>query len=177
MAEEEFEIEGDLEESFDAAPTAGSRSKLVTMLIYAAIGIVAIILMVLISYFIAKKVKNDSYKEDQAIVIAPPPRPLVTFPFKNEFRVNTADQDEAHFIQLKLNLGYKGKNNRLENELISRQAQMQHIINMILSGKKKEDVNTTLQKLNLADEIKSQINMILNNGKIEEVFFIELVIS
>ena len=146
--EEEFGIEDDVDESFDAAPSGGGRSKLVTMLIYAALGVVAIILMVLISYFISKKVKNDSYKEDQTIVIAPPPQPLITFPFQNEFRVNTADQDEAHFIQLKLNLAYKGENNKLENELISRQAQMQHIINMILSGKKKEDVNTTLQKLN-----------------------------
>ena len=36
---------------------------------------------------------------------------------------------------------------------------------------------TPMQKLNLAEEIKSQINMIFSQGKIEEVYFEELIIS
>ena len=54
---------------------------------------------------------------------------------------------------------------------------MKHIINIILGGKKKEELTTTSRKLNLAEEIKSQINIILSNGKIEEIYFEEFVVS
>ena len=73
--------------------------------------------------------------------------------------------------------GFNGNNKPLENELIQRHTQMTHIVNIILGGKKKEDLATTLQKLNLAEEIKSQINIILSEGKVEEVYFEELVVS
>ena len=133
--------------------------------------------VVLISYFIAKRVKTEAYKEDQNIVIAPAPPPLAIYRFQKEFRVNTADIDEPHFIQVSMTFGYETENKLLEAELIARQAQMMHIINIILGGKKKDELTTTLQKLNLAEEIKSQINMILRNGKIDEVYFEQLVIS
>lgn len=157
-------------------PSAG-RSKLITILLWVAGSIVAIALMVLISYLIAKKVKTDTYREEQNIVIAPAPPPLGTFHFQKEFRVNTADTDESHFVQLTLSFGYDTENKLLEMELGQRQAQMMHIINIILGGKKKEDLMTPMQKLNLAEEIKSQINMIFSQGKIEEVYFEELIIS
>ena len=153
------------------------RSNLVTILLWVAGGLALILLMVLISYFMAKKVKSEAYKEEQNIVIAPAPPPLATYKFQKEFRVNTADVDEAHFIQLALAFGYDAENKLLESELIQRRVQMKHIINIILGGKKKEDLSTTLQKLNLAEEIKSQINIILSEGKIEEVYFEELVVS
>ena len=71
----------------------------------------------------------------------------------------------------------KKENKNLEKELLSRSLQMQHIINLILATKKRSDLSSTLQKLNLAEEIKSQINMILSNGQIEEIFFIELEVK
>ena len=153
------------------------RNKLVTILFWVAGGLVSIFLMVLISYYIAKKVKTDAYREEQNIVIAPAPPPLGTFRFQKEFRVNTADTDESHFVQLTLAFGYDMNNKQLESELIQRTSQMMHIINIILGGKKKEDIITPMQKLNLAEEIKSQINMIFSKGKIEEVYFEELIVS
>ncbi|MDH5719894.1 MAG: flagellar basal body-associated FliL family protein [Spirochaetia bacterium] len=159
------------------ASAVTGRSKLVTILLWVAGGIVALLLMFLISYIVAGRVKNEAYRETQDIVIAPAPPPLAAFPFKKEFRVNTADTDEPHFIQVAIAFGYDGTNKKLETELVQRQTQMMHIINIILGGKKKEDLASPLQKLNLADEIKSQINMILSEGKIEEVYFEELVVS
>ena len=177
MAEQELVDTG---AGFDA-PAGGfatrGRSKIVTILIWVVGSITAIVLMMLISYLMAKKVKTDSYKEEQNIVIAPSPPPLMTYRFPKEFRVNTADIDDPHFIQMKLAFGYQEENKALDTELIHRQAQMQHVINIILGGKKKEEIITVLQKLNLAEEIKSQINMILSEGKIEEVYFEELVVS
>jgi flagellar FliL protein len=166
------------EDLLGGAPIAGAgRSKLISILLWVAGGIVAVLLMILISYLIAKKVKTDAYREEQNIVIAPAPPPLGTYRFQKEFRVNTADADESHFIQLTLSFGYDANNKKLEGELVQRQAQMMHIINIILGGKKKEDLMSPMQKLNLAEEIKSQINMIFSEGKIEEVYFEELIIS
>ena len=179
MADDEELLDDELDddEVLAGAPVSGGRSKLVTILLWAAGVVVSLVLMLLISYLVAKKVKTDSYKEEQNIVIAPAPPPLATYPFPKEFRVNTADVDEPHFIQMSLALGYDEENKQLEAELIQRQTQMMHIINIILGGKKKEDLGTPLQKLNLAEEIKSQLNMILSNGKIQEVYFRELVVS
>lgn len=178
MAEEEFlEDEEQEEDMLDGVPVSGGRSKIVTILLWVAGIVVGILLVILISYLIAKKVKSDAYKEEQNIVIAPPPPPLDTYNFPKEFRVNTADVDEAHFVQLSLALGYEAENKELETELIQRQTQMMHIINIILGGKKKDELSTPMQKLNLAEEIKSQLNMILSEGKIQEVYFVELVVS
>ncbi len=178
MAEEEvFEGIDDEEDSGAAQYGPKTRSKLVTILLWAVGSIAVILLMLLVSYLMAKKVKSDAYKEEQNIVIAPAPPPLSVYRFPKEFRINTADVDESHFIQLSLAFGFDIDNKGLEAELIQRQAQMKHIINIILGGKKKEELSTTLQKLNLAEEIKSQINMILSQGKIEEVYFEELVVS
>ncbi len=177
MAEEELLDDEHDDDLLAGAPIAGARSKLITILLWIAGAIVAVLLMVLISYLIAKKVKTDAYREEQNIVIAPAPPPLGTYRFQKEFRINTADTDESHFIQLTLAFGYDMNNKQLESELIQRSAQMMHIINIILGGKKKEELMTPMQKLNLAEEIKSQVNMIFSKGKIEEVYFEELIVS
>ncbi|MDH5717865.1 MAG: flagellar basal body-associated FliL family protein [Spirochaetia bacterium] len=176
MGDEEILDDEEEQEEIIGTPSAG-RSKIVTILLWVAGAVVSLLLMVLISYLVASKVKQEAYREQQDIVIAPAPPPLASYPFSKEFRVNTADVDEPHFIQVSIAFGYDGENKKLETELVQRQTQMMHIINIILGGKRKEDLASPLQKLNLADEIKSQINMILSEGKIEEVYFKELVVS
>lgn len=179
MAEEEDIIDEELEDDDDfGGPGVGSgRSKIVTILLWVAGGTALILLMFAISFLVANKVRTESYKEEQNIVIAPAPPPMQTFKFQKEFRVNTADTDESHFIQMSLTFGYRGENKELESELIARQSQMMHIINILLGGKKKEDLATQTDKLNLEEEIKSQINMILREGQIDDVYFEELVVS
>ena len=175
MAEEELLDTEEEEDFLEEESKAGSR--LIAILLWIAGGLGTILLMFLISYFMARKVKSDMYKEEQNVVIAPAPPPLATYKFPKEFRVNTADVDEPHFVQMSLAFGYDLNNKALELELNQRQVQMKHVVNIILGGKKKKDLSTTLQKLNLAEEIKSQINIILSEGKIEEVYFEELVVS
>ena len=175
MAEEELLDTEEEEDLLEEESKAGSR--LIAILLWIAGGLGTILLMFLISYFMARKVKSDMYKEEQNVVIAPAPPPLATYKFPKEFRVNTADVDEPHFVQMSLAFGYDLDNKALELELNQRQVQMKHVVNIILGGKKKKDLSTTLQKLNLAEEIKSQINIILSEGKIEEVYFEELVVS
>ncbi len=177
MADEELMEEDELEGG-EAAALPSGRSKLVTILMIAAGILVLVLLTVLISYFVAKNVRTASYEMQQNIVIAPAPPPLSIYKFPKEFRVNTADTEEGGgYIQLMINLGYVGENKQLEAELSNRNAQMMHIINILLSGKRKEELNGQMQKQNLAEEIKSQINMLLREGKIEEVYFESIVIS
>lgn len=176
MGDEELLDDDEIEESGGGSLSTG-RSKLVSILLWVAGAVVAILLTVLISYLVAKKVKTEAFKEEQNIVIAPPPPPLSNFHFQKEFRVNTADTNESHFIQVSITLAYEGEDKQLETELIQRQSQMMHIINIILGGKSMDELVTPLQKLNLAEEIKSQINMILRDGKIVDVYFEQLVIS
>ena len=135
------------------------------------------LLVVYVIYSCKRTVQQNNYKEDQKIAIAPPPNLLITFSFAKPFDVQLADKGKNHRATLRLNLAYKGENKNLEKELLSRSLQMQHIINLILATKKRSDLSSTLQKLNLAEEIKSQINMILSNGQIEEIFFIELEVK
>ncbi len=155
----------------------GGHSKIVVIIFWLVGGLAAIFLMLLISYFVARQVETHSYKESNNIVIAPAPAPLATFTFKKEFRVNTADSDTPHFVQASISFALEPNNQDLMSELSNRQIQMKHIINIILGDKKKSDLSTTIQKLNLAEEIKVQINMILSKGEIEEVYFEEFVVS
>ncbi|MCS6985704.1 MAG: flagellar basal body-associated FliL family protein [Leptospiraceae bacterium] len=175
MAEEELLEE---EEEQEKTQVPAGRSKIVTILLIAAGVLTFILLTVLISYYVAKSVRTASYEMQQNIVIAPAPPPLTIYRFPKEFRVNTADTEEGgSFIQVQINLGYVGENKQLEAELANRSAQLMHIINILLSGKRKEELMGQMQKQNLAEEIKSQINMLLREGKIEEVYFESIVIS
>ena len=54
---------------------------------------------------------------------------------------------------------------------------IQHIINIILQGKKYEDLNTVSDTVALAEEIKAHVNVILITGKVKEVYFKELVVN
>ena len=177
MAEEEEFLDDDRGSDLGGGDETSERSKLITLLIWIGTVLVGLIVVTLISYFVSKYVREEQYKEEQNIVVAPAPPPLNIFKFTKEFRVNTADTESIHFIQLSLAFGYDGENKKLEYEFVQRQIQMKHIINIMLSGKKKEELSTSLQKINLREEIKSQINIILRNGQIDEVYFEEFVVS
>ncbi len=168
----------DQEEGEVQAPPPSGRSRIVTILIWVVAGLIALALMFVISVMVAKYYKNADFQETESITIAPPSAPPAIFKIKHEFRVNTADTDEAHYAQAVITLGYEGELNKmLDAELAQRMPQMIHIINIILGGKRRDELFTPLQKLNLGEEIKNQINMILRDGKISEVMFEQLVVS
>ncbi|MBS0617069.1 MAG: flagellar basal body-associated FliL family protein [Spirochaetes bacterium] len=176
MADEE--LDQDEGEASAAPPVAAGRSRIVTILIWVVAGLIALALMFVISVMVAKYYKNADFQETESITIAPPSAPPAIFKITHEFRVNTADTDEAHYAQATITLGYEGElNKQLDAELGKRLPQMIHIINIILGGKRRDELFTPLQKLNLGEEIKNQINMILRDGKISEVMFEQLVVS
>jgi len=163
-------------ETGGAEEPAGSTetSKIVKILLYVAGGILLIVLVTGISFLVSKNVQESSYERSQDIVAAPPPPPLHTYELP-DFSKTTADA-EPHFVKMKISLGYE-MSVELNNELVRRKDEIQHIVNILLQGKKYEDLNSVSDAVELAEEIKAHINIRLISGKIKEVYFKELVVN
>ncbi len=179
MAGEEEEIEDQPEEGGDAiAPSAASGlSKIVKILIYVALGAVGLLIMMVIAYYVALFAAAQQYKEVSSIAIITPPPPTDSFRFPDDFRVNTADQGESHFIKLRMSLGFEKNNPALKQELTDRMSQLRDIVNLILAGKTKDQLSTIQEQLELREEIKASINHILSDGKITNIYFDEFIVN
>ncbi len=108
------------------------------------------------------------------LAAVPPPPFLETFELKG-FSYTTRDI-KPYSIKLKILLGYAA-NPQLKKELQARRSQIRHLVNLVLQGKKYAHVNTVSGKLKLAQDIKTYINKVLMQGKVEEVYFQEFVIN
>ena len=168
----------DDEEVGDYEPTSASGlNKVVKILIYIALGVVGLVLMSVIAYYVATFAAAQQYKEVASIAVVKPPPPTESFNFPEDFRVNTADQGATHFIKLKLSLGFEKDNPALSTELAERRPQLRNIINLILAGKTKAQLSTIQDQLELREEIKASINHILADGKVKEVYFNEFIVN
>ena len=167
----EEEEEGGKPEEPASKPLTG---KIVKILLYVAGAIILIVVVIGISYIVAKNVQESSYERRQDIIAAPPPPPLDIYELPDISRT-TADA-EPHFLKVKIALGYD-KDPTMNSELISRKSQIQHIINILLQSKKYEDLNTVSGAVELAEEIKAHVNVILIAGKIKEVYFQDFILN
>jgi len=159
----------------DDGPVGSTEtSKIVKILLYVAGGILLVVLMAGISFLVSKYVQEQSYKRDQDIVAAPPPPPLHTFELP-AFANTTAD-DEPHFLKMKISLGYE-VNIEMNNELVKRKDEIQHIINVLLQSKKYKELKSVGGAVKLQEDIKAHINQRLISGKVKEVYFKEYVIN
>jgi flagellar FliL protein len=146
-------------------------------MIYVALGAVGLVLMSVIAYYVATFAAAQQYKEVASIAVVKPPPPTETFRFMDEFRVNTADQGEPHFIKLRLSFGFEIGNAALSAELAQRSSQLRDIVNLILSAKKREDLTAVQDQLELREEIKASVNHVLSEGKIITVYFEEFIVN
>jgi flagellar FliL protein len=170
------DVRDEMEDEGQGQQPEGSTgtSKIVKILLYVAGGIIFIVLMIGISFLVARSVQESRYQKSQDIISAPPPEPLAVYELPS-FSATTADA-EPHFIKMQISLGYS-LDPILNTELSSRKDEFQHIVNMLLGGKTYEDLNTISGKITLAEEIKAHINMRLINGKIKEIYFKEFIIN
>ena len=152
----------------------GGLSKIIKILLYVAGGILLVIMVTGISYVVAKKVQESEYERSQDIVAAPPPPPLATYELPS-FSKPTADT-EPHFIKMTISLGYE-MNLEMNAELISRKDEIQHIVNILLQGKRYEELNSVTGAVALAEEIKAHINVRMAKGKVKEVYFKEFLVN
>jgi flagellar FliL protein len=176
MAVAEEELEEEQQQPIQPVQQTGIN-RIIKILIYVALGLVGITVMSIISYYVAKYATAQQYKEVASIAVVKPPPPLDVYNFTEEFRVNTADKEETHFIKLKLSLAFEPGNKALSGELAQRAPQLRNIINLILAGKTKEELSTQQGQLELREEIKASINHVLSEGKVEEVYFSEFIVN
>jgi flagellar protein FliL len=152
------------------------KSRLVKILGYALIAVMLIVVSVLISKVVVEKaggpgrlnVQDQRWEEKK-------PDPLAAFTL-SEFKLNTADMDETHFIKVTVYLAYadpkkKKENTELVAELNERKIQLVDLVTKILMSKTKADVASIEQQANLKEEIKGRINELLVKGEIEDVYF------
>lgn len=173
--EERDDLMEEEEESAVSEPGVSTEtSKIVKILLYVAGGILLIVIVTGISFLVAKNVQESSYEKRQDIVAAPPPPPLHTYELPS-FSKTTSDA-EPHFIKMQIALGYE-HNVELNNELVKRSDEIQHIINILLQGKRYDDFDSVSDAVALAEEIKAHINIRLISGKVKEVYFKELVVN
>lgn len=134
---------------------------------------VGFIFLPMTAYYVTGYAAQKKYDDVKSIVVLKPPEPTKSFSFRQDFRIVTADKPTKHFVKLKLSLGMALN----QPELEQRQVQMRNIINLILSGKTKAQLDSIPEQLDLRDEIKTAINHILSSGKINEVYFNELIVN
>ena len=173
--DERDDLLGDEEGGSQSLRTGGAgKSMLLKILMFVGGGILLIIMITGISFLVSKSVQESTYRMRQDIVSAPPPPPLQTFELPSLSKT-TADP-EPRFVKMTVSLGYEF-DMTLNNELIQRRDELQHIINLVLQGKLFEDLNSMTGALDLAEEIKANINVILIAGRIREVFFKEFILN
>ncbi|MGC8765831.1 MAG: flagellar basal body-associated FliL family protein [Brevinematia bacterium] len=175
---EEIQVEEEAPAQEEQPKPGFSIGKLIEWLLSNMIPIIiAVVLSTVVAFLMIRgslaKKSEEVYK---TVKLAPKPQPLVIFKL-DEFRINTADIDEAHFVRLRVNLAYDGKNKKLAQELSQRIEQIRDIIIRVLNSKEKQDIDEPIEKEELKEEIKKQINNILSSGEIEDIYYDEFVIS
>src|SRR5208283_4420828 len=130
----------------------------------------------ILAYILILSTKSKNQEEIyQTVTLAPKPAPYQIFPL-DDFRVNTADADEPHFMRVKLSLAYDGQNKKLALELTERTQQIRDIILTILNSKEKQDIDTESEKEGLKEEIKKQINNVLTTGVINDIYYDQFIV-
>jgi flagellar basal body-associated protein FliL len=170
----DVEPEEESEETPKEEAPSTDISRIVRILLWVVGAVLVLAAMFGISWLVANYVQEKKYQREQDIVVAPPPPPLAHFDLPT-FNVTTKDP-EPHFVKVTLSLGYDG-NPEMGAELGSRIVELQHVINILVGGKKYDELNSVEDKVGLAEEIKSHVNVLLIAGKIKEVYFKEFIVN
>lgn len=160
-----------------AAEGGGGTSPIIKWLLYVAGAIFGIIIVAVIAMIVAKETATNTFTQMKNVALVKPPPPLANYNFTEEFRINTSDKGEAHFVKMKLAFGIAKEDQTLSAELAERNAQMRDLINLIVGRKSKDELINIEDQLDFREEIKAQVNHILTEGKIQEVYFTEFIVN
>lgn len=176
----------DLEKETEQEESSGSYSDqegkklsggLVKMLMIVASALVGIILMVVVSN-IVYNVKSSGVDDQKEVIWAPGVTPKKE-PYQtmliNQLKMNLSDPTGTNpvFVQMEMALAYEQNNLLLQNELLNRKYEMRDKIITLISSKTYEDINTPDKIQGLKKEIKNQVNTLLINGLIEDIYLID----
>ena len=177
--DENLEVE-ESQEGASTEPAAGGFSigKVIEWLLANMIPvIVAVVLSAIVSIIIVRA--NMSGKSDEIIetkTMYEKEEPFATFEL-GEFKNNTADTDDQHFVRISITAAFEEKNKPLAEELVARKSQIVDLILTILSSKTKAEMDEGNEKEQIKDEILKKINEVMKNGEIRALYFSEFVIS
>jgi flagellar protein FliL len=158
------------------------KKQIRTLLLVVAVLIVLLVgafplVVAIFSRYLAQERAEAQFRAVENIALEEPPPPTVSYKFAEDFRIKTADLGEPHFVRARISLGYDPGELALTAELANRNFQMRQIINLILTGKKKAELENTEQRLLLREEIKASLNHVLSDGQIREVYFVEFTVN
>ncbi|GAA0767641.1 flagellar basal body-associated FliL family protein [Clostridium subterminale] len=150
----------------------GGSSKLVLIIVTAIVIFALITGAVFVGYTVATKQagKSNSGASESNLL-----EKEATLDLK-EFLVNLSDEEKSKFVKVNIFLGSDGKNKKLQKELTAKVPQIRDCINKILRTKKSTDFTTEGEAL-LKEEIIVKANELLNNGKIANVYFTDLIVQ
>lgn len=101
------------------------------------------------------------------------PKTEITYSL-DDFLVNTADIGERRYIKTKIYVGYT--ESKLTEELDAKKPILRDSVNCILYSKKADEMNQAgLEKMKA--EIKDKLNKLLTKGKIENVYYYDVLLQ
>ena len=152
---------------------------LVLGIVFTAIPVICILIIlgsIGVSYHISTQINKEKIREIGGKIHVPPPTPYATMEL-GEFTINIPGEDEEpHFIRVKVFIAYQERKLALQAELARRRIQIKDKITKIISRKTKKELDTLDGKSNLKVEIKKQINRLLQSGKIMDIYFENLTV-
>lgn len=101
------------------------------------------------------------------------PKTVITYSL-DDFTINTADTGERRYIKTKIYLGYTVS--KLTSELDEKMPILRDAVNSILYSKKAAEMNEAgLEKMKT--EIINKLNQLLTKGKIEHVYYYDVILQ
>jgi flagellar FliL protein len=182
MAEDKQDLEEGNDEQSGAGldPEVGGGKRiggLIKILMIGASILVGVIIMIVISNIVFN-IKSSGQTKQEEVLWAPgvtPKKDAYQTIKVDPIKLNLNDETGANpfFISVEMALAFEKNNIPLQTELNERQFEMRDKIIALISSKTYGDINTPDKVQGMKKEIKSQINTLLINGMIEDIYFIE----
>lgn len=181
MADEEnLDLEeGEEEEQAEAKPKKkfSISPMIIKILMIIAALLVVILISGLIAYFVSKGVGKASGVQggiSDDMIKQPPP---TYFRITPDFNANTADMDVTRYFKVSIVLTYTANAKQLAVELPERVYMIKDRIYALISSYTYDQLRTNEGREQLKADIKREINSMLRNGQIDDVLFVDLILS
>lgn len=142
-----------------------SKNKILVIILIFTLSIVVILGLILGYMFLFKKPSSK--------INAPKKKPVEKTIELKEFVVNLSNI-ETTYLKVNISIGYTDK--KVESEINDKMSEIRDVINSNLMKKNSEDFKDN-GPFNVKQELISNINSILDKGKITNVYFTDIIIQ
>jgi flagellar FliL protein len=175
----------ELDESGEALVVEKKPSRIKQLLLILIIILVAIFAMIFIANMVFKSRSSEMASVTQELwapTVTPKSKAYSTFPLETlQLNLNDPTGSITVFIKVTIALAYEGdsgdkeekKQSPFQKELEDRKFQIKDKIIQLIESKSYDEINSPDKQRALKKEIMSQINSILMNGIIRDVYFSE----